>query len=243
MKLKRHHTANNLTGKTPDEKTAFFLAASHQLKAPVAIIQWCLQSMLEEPGVNQHARGMAQKALTQADAMSLLISDMLHVFRVENRKHTDALEPVSLNTVIDEVFHQCEPLAQRENVRLVRGQIENLPDILAEEMYLKQALINLTDNAIRYSKTGGKVVISASTKKDCIEIAVSDEGIGIPEAEQSRLFSEFFRGEEAKIARHEGTGLGLVLVKKIVEAFGGSIHFESRLHKGTTFTVKFPLSL
>lgn len=235
-----HHPSSRSEGLSADKRSDFFLTASHQLKAPVAIIQWCLQSLVEDTKLDAHSKNMVQKALTQAGAMSSLISDMLHVFRINNRTGEEILEPVYLNRVINQAFDQCEPIAQREGVKLLLGKIENLPTILAEENYMKQVIINLLDNGIKYSEKGGKVTLEAETHKGWIEISVIDHGIGIPEAEQGRMFTEFFRGEEAKATRHDGTGLGLVLVKKIVETFGGSIHFTSQYHKGSTFTIKFP---
>lgn len=226
---------------TADKRSDFFLAASHQLKAPVAIIQWCLQTLIEDAKLDAHTRGMVQKSLTQADAMSSLISDMLHVFRIDNRTGKESLEPVSLNEVIDEAIMQCEPLAQRHKVLVIKEKVENLPPILAEKNYMKQVILNLLDNAIKYSNDGGKVSLSAVAHRNFLEIHITDDGIGIPEAEQGRMFTEFFRGEEAKATRHDGTGLGLVLVKRILESFGGEIHFKSSYHKGSTFVVRLPL--
>ena len=110
-----------------------------------------------------------------------------------------------------------------------------------DEAYFRQAVINLIDNAIKYSPEGGKVVVTAETKGKSMELSVQDEGIGMTDADQMKLFTEFFRSEEAKQVSHEGTGLGLVLVKQIIEELGGEIHVKSQLHKGSTFMIKLPL--
>lgn len=224
-----------------DPKTEFFMAASHQLKSPVAIVQWCLQSVLEKKELDADTRKLSQQALVQADAMSLLLADMLHVFRIVHRSsQLESLAPVNMNKLIEDVLKQEESVAAKQEVRLEVGPMEQLPLVLADDAYLKQAIINIIDNAIKYSNVGGTVEINAEVKKGMIEIAVIDHGIGIPDAEQGRLFTEFFRGELAKGKTANGTGLGLVLVKHIAESFGGELTFTSAVGKGSTFVLRIP---
>lgn len=224
-----------------DPKTEFFMAASHQLKSPVAIVQWCLQSVLEKTDLDSDTRKLADRALIQADAMSQLLGDMLRIFRIVHKGgKVQNLTPINMNKLIDMVVQQEEPAATQHQVKIQMGPIEQLPLVLGDEEFLKQAVINILDNAVKYSEEGGAVVLSAEAKKGMVEVAVADHGIGIPEAEQGRLFSEFFRGELAKNKIYNGTGLGLVLVKHIVEAIGGSISFTSEPGKGTVFTLRIP---
>jgi two-component system phosphate regulon sensor histidine kinase PhoR len=231
-----------LDAKAADPKLEFFLTASHQLKSPVSIIQWCLQSVLELQTVPPDAQKLIRKALEQADGMGHLITDMLQVFRLMSQKSgTETLESVSFNKIVDDVFSAYEMVAHNKGVHLVRGAIENVPAVMAKETLARQIVINLVDNAIKYTKPGGHVTVNLAAQKDIIEIKVSDEGIGIPDSERSRMFTEFFRGQEAKDLAYEGTGLGLVLVKHVVESLQGTIDFRSELHKGTTFFVRIPL--
>lgn len=224
------------------KKTEFFLAASHQLKSPIAIVQWCLQTAVESPTLKGKDREMVLKSLTQADAMAQLITDMLHTFRLMSRKDkVKSYAPVDINTVLDPIIAQYEEIAHRKDVHLVRDPVEALPAIFVDEAYLRQALINLIDNAIKYSNSGTTVTVTTkSVTGGWIEFSVKDHGIGMTEADQSKLFTEFFRSEEARQFAHEGTGLGLVIVKKIIEEFGGELTVKSSLHKGSTFTVKLP---
>lgn len=225
------------------KKSEFFLAASHQLKSPVAIIQWCLQSVMESTSIDKKDRELVHKALTQSNAMSQLITDMLHVFRLVNREaKRQEYVSVDLNALIAEVIVQYEVAAHKQGVHVVKDSLEVLPPVYADIPFLRQALVNLLDNAIKYSPSGSKVSISGKVAKDhFVEVCITDQGIGIPEAEQVQLFSEFFRGEEARQVTHEGTGLGLVLVKHIVEEFGGHITVKSELHKGSSFTMRLPV--
>ena len=225
-----------------DSKLEFFLTASHQLKSPVAIIQWCLQSVQEVQEVPPEVQSLVKKALDQADGMSHLIRDMLQVFRLmSNKAGTEVLESVSLNKIIDDVMNTYEMVAHNKGVHLVRGAIENLPAFYARETLMKQVAVNLIDNAIKYTKAGGSVTVSAAAEDGHIVMRVADQGIGIPETEQNRMFTEFFRGEEAKDVSYEGTGLGLVLVKHVLSSIGGEITFQTKYHEGTTFIVSIPL--
>jgi signal transduction histidine kinase len=223
-----------------DPKVEFFLTASHQLKSPVAIMQWCLQSMTEIQNLDPEAKKLVQKSLEQANSMSHLIGDMLQVFRLMNGKHKTTAEAVNLNELLAEVLQTYELLSHNKGVHLVRGTVEQLPVVFGTKTLVKQCIINLVDNAIKYTPAGSQVIVSAATEGDHAVIHVSDQGIGIPEAEQSRLFTEFFRGEEAKEIAYEGTGLGLVLVKHIMASMGGEVTFKSVFHKGTDFTLRFP---
>jgi two-component system, OmpR family, sensor histidine kinase SenX3 len=227
-----------------DPKTEFFMAASHQLKSPVAIVQWCLQSALENPSLDVDTRKLIDRALGQANAMGELLGDMLRVFKIvhANGEAVQTLVPVDLTKLIHEALQEYVPIATQQGVRLVPGTIEQLPTLLGEEAYLKQAIINVIDNAIKYSSRGGSVDIAAQVRSGMIEIAVTDHGIGIPEAEQGRLFTEFFRGNLAKEKTTNGTGLGLVLVKHIVEGLGGSVSCKSQVGKGSTFLLQIPAS-
>jgi len=225
-----------------DPKLEFFLTASHQLKSPVAIIQWCLQSVAEMKDVPPETQKLAKKALDQANGMSHLIQDMLQVFRLMNNQvGKTPLEAVSLNKIVEEILGQYELVAHNKGVHLVHGAIENVPVIFARETFVRQAVINLVDNAIKYTKPGSSVTVELLAKPDSILLNVADQGIGIPDTEQSRIFTEFFRGEEAKDVSYEGTGLGLVLVKHVMSTVGGSVTFKSKFHEGTTFTATFPV--
>ncbi|MEI6477483.1 MAG: HAMP domain-containing sensor histidine kinase [bacterium] len=225
------------------KKLEFFLAASHQLKSPLAIIQWCLQTVLESKEVVGKDRELVQTSIVQAEAMTSLVTDMLHVFRLSDRQNRrQEYVAVNMNGLIDTVLKEYEMTASQKGIHLIRGPIEVLPTIYADQAYLRQAVINLITNAIKYSSDGSSVTVTSQTSADgWIEVAVEDHGIGMTEADQQRLFSEFFRSEEARQIAHEGTGLGLVLVKRIIEELGGEVKVKSELHKGSTFTLRLPV--
>ena len=220
------------------------MAASHQLKAPIAIIQWCLETVMENADkMEKSDRENIRRAVIQADAMSALVTDMLHVFKLmRNQDGPQSFTSVNVNAIIDEVFEQYLPVSEKRKVHLGKGVIESLPQISANQGYFKQVIINLVDNAIKYTQESGYVELTATcnAKKREIEITISDSGIGITEADQAMLFTEFFRSTAAREIAHEGTGLGLVLAKHVVEDMGGSIEVISKVHKGTKFIVRLP---
>lgn len=227
-----------------EKKTEFFLAASHQLKAPIAIIQWCLQTVLEDTSkLDKNTLENVRRSVLQADAMSNLVTDMLHVFKLmRNQDDPQSFTQVNVNEVIDEIFEQYLPISEKKKVRLNKGVIEILPMLSANQGYFRQVIINLLDNAIKYTPENGTVQIEAHIEKKYreIQIEVRDTGIGISEADLSSLFTEFFRTQAAREVSHEGTGLGLVLAKHVVEDMGGTIEVISKVNKGTKFIVHLP---
>ena len=230
-------------GAKADPKIEFFMAASHQLKSPVAIIQWCLQSILEMPVLPPEVKKLTEKSLAQADGMSHLLSDMLNVFRaIHGGGFQHDLVPVDMNIILESVFAEYQPRAEQRQIYLLKGPIEKLPPVHADATLLKQALINIVDNAIKYSTDRGRVEIGARVHNNQAEVTVSDHGIGIPEIDQDRLFTEFFRAQNAKDKTDEGTGLGLVLVKHIMESFGGSVSVQSAVGKGSRVMLIIPLA-
>jgi signal transduction histidine kinase len=243
-KIHPHHKLKELEAieKRVSKKTEFFLSASHQLKSPVAIMQWCLQSVIEMQSLDPKAREMTLKAITQANAMSQLITDMLHVFKLQDRHgKTQDYVPVDVNALVGEIIQQIEVTAHQREVHVIRGPIEVVPKVYADEGYLRQAFINLLDNAIKYSPQKSEVVITVRMAADhFIEVAIQDHGMGIAESEQSHLFTEFFRSAEARQVSHEGTGLGLVIVRNIIEEFGGTVTVQSEAGRGSTFTIRLP---
>lgn len=246
-----------------DGKNRFFQEAVHQLKSPVSIIQWCLNSVLENrEQLDAQTVEMVVRSLNQAESMSRLVLDLLRIFKLMRNDQPMSLAPVHPNQLIDEVIEQYKPEAERAQVRLALGPVEVLPIIYSQEQYLKDALINLVDNAIKYSPHNGAVTVSGrlivvkgdppkkkgmlkkketlTKDKKYVEISVQDEGMGISEADQHQLFAEFFRTQAARDAIPYGTGLGLVVVKRCIEALGGVVLLESKLNKGSKFILRVP---
>lgn len=225
-----------------DQKTEFFLTASHQLKSPVAIIQWCLQSLTEnQTTLSPEARKLVNRALGQANDMSRLLQDMLQVFRVIHPKEVLKLEPLRITPIVEELIEQFRPAAEAKKIHLIKGEIENVPLVLAKEMYVREIAKNLLDNALKYTQAGRRITVALRERKGMVTLEIADEGIGIPTTEQGKIFTEFFRGAEAQEVAN-GTGLGLVLVQRMTESLHGRVSFQSEFRNGSTFTVSLPVA-
>jgi signal transduction histidine kinase len=169
-----------------------------------------------------------------------LINDLLDVARLEGGRLVRQQVPVDLGKMIEEMVALMEGRAKDQRITLAYS-CEDLKPILADPRNIEEVLNNLLSNAINYSPDGGKVAVTAKGFEHIIEIKVSDEGVGIPPEEVPKVFEKFYRVKHPKTRHITGTGLGLSLVKGIVEAYHGSIGVESAPGKGTTFTIILPV--
>jgi two-component system phosphate regulon sensor histidine kinase PhoR len=164
----------------------------------------------------------------------------LTLSRIESGAFRVARLPVALVGVVHATLEELRPQAAARGVELVADVASDVPTVLGDSSQLERVLLNLLSNAIKFTIDGGRVVVRVRPSGTVVEVAVEDEGIGIPEAEQDRLFSRFFRSSTSQERAIQGTGLGLVIVKSIVEHHGGDIAVRSRPGLGTTFTIRLP---
>jgi signal transduction histidine kinase len=187
--------------------------------------------------------GMQRKLLNQsfisAQRMVYLISDLLNVSRLRTGKFL--IEPISTNLadVIKGEVNQLIETAEGRNLTLTFNAPQHFPTLMMDETKTRQVIMNFIDNAIYYTPAGGHITVNLVEKPQIIEFTVEDDGIGVPKHEQHHLFSKFYRAENAKRARPDGTGLGLFMAKKVIVAQGGAIIFKSQEKKGSTFGFSF----
>ncbi|MEM8719401.1 MAG: HAMP domain-containing sensor histidine kinase [Cyanobacteria bacterium P01_G01_bin.39] len=212
---------------------------SHELRTPLTIISGYIQSILRR-GDNLSA--MQKEALTiasqEADRTVQLLQDLLDLARLDSGSMQFKTENIVLNDLIHDVAGMAEQYSHR-NINC-----ETYPDLLvikADHNRLKQVLLNLIDNAVKYSEPETQVCVKLATENQRAVIQVCDRGLGIPLQQQGRIFERFFRVDEAR-NRAGGTGLGLSIVKTLVEGMGGNITLRSELNQGSIFTICFPLS-
>ncbi len=235
--------ASNDKLKALDEaKDEFVSMASHQLRTPLTSVKGYISMVLEGDAgkINDTQKQMLGQALFSSQRMVYLISDLLNVSRLKTGKFVIESKPIFLPDLVESEMSQLYEGATAKNITLQYAKPKKFTTVNLDEMKIRQVVMNFTDNAIYYTPNGGKITVELKDKKDSIEFTVKDTGIGVPKAERHKLFEKFYRAENARKARPDGTGLGLFMAKKVIVAQGGSILFDSKEGKGSTFGFSFP---
>jgi len=227
-------------------RTEFVSLVSHQLKTPLTAISWFTEMLKgEEVGkLNERQIDYLNQIYKNNRRMVALVNDLLNITRLEAGRMTVDPRPTDIKELIEESIDEIGFFAKERNCKLKFATLEEKIDkIDIDASLVKQAVLNLLSNAIKYSKDkGGKVAVFVKKKKHDILIKVKDNGLGIPDENKNQIFQKFFRGENVITKETEGTGLGLYIVKLIIEVSGGKIWFESKEDIGTSFFFTLPLS-
>jgi len=223
-------------------KWLFFRLMTHELQAPLSAIQSYLQLMLEGyiPPEKQHE--IVEKCITRVEEEKKLINDLMELGRLQVIGPASDATSVRLDEVLRQVANELQSQAEQKNLQLNVEVDGHIPSVNGSPKLFKSLWENLIGNAIKYTPEGGAVTASLRVGNGQVVGAVKDTGIGIPVEEQGRLFSEFFRAKNAKALNLRGTGLGLVIIKKIVEGAGGTIQVESEEGRGSTFSFRLPVN-
>lgn len=226
-------------------KDRFLSIAAHQLRTPLGSMRWSME--LLEGGDFGRLPSKAKRALAElrknSDRMMFLINDLLSVSRINQEAVKEKPVPTDIGEILTEVVKLLMPEAQKKKIRIdVHLPKDALPRIQAVKKHLFEAVENLVSNTVRYGRKGGLATFEVSLKDGNLVLSVADNGIGIPKADQSKIFEKFFRASNAATAFTDGSGLGLTVVKSYIEESGGTISFESEEGVGTTFTATFPCS-
>ncbi len=224
-----------------DVRAQFTLLVTHELRAPVAAIQSYLKLILEGYVPEAKVRETLVKAERRAMEQLALISDLLELGRIGSADARGQVQPVQIEQPLREQAELLSAGARERDIEMHMDIDPDLPPVLTNPDQIKSLWNNLISNAIKYNRDGGRVDITLKREEDRLVASVADSGIGIPPEAMARLFSEFFRADNAKVHSRMGTGLGLSIVKEIVERSGGRITAESELDKGTTFRFWLPV--
>jgi signal transduction histidine kinase len=226
------------------ERTRLMLQVAHNLRAPLSAVGTMLETIAGGylGPVSPKQAGYLQRISRRLESMQSTIAEMLALARAQRAEPIQADSAVALSEVISEVATLFRPEAERKPLELRVDCPTSLPSVRGDAELLNQLVENLLSNSIKYTPAGGTVTVSiAVTGSEELSLEVSDTGIGIPPAEQARLFTEFFRATNARRVHELGTGLGLPIVKQIVELHGGTVRLESELNKGTRVVVTLPV--
>ncbi len=236
-------TFNDMSGKVEanEERMREFVAnVSHELRSPLTSIKGFVEALLDNKGKTPEAQ---KRFLTiihhETDRLSKLVNDLLVLSRSEELVPL-ILEDIELKGFIEDVLIGFHTRAEENSINLNVISKGN-PIFLNNDLYsLKQIIVNLVDNALKYSPLGGTISISLKESAEMISISISDSGSGIPERDLPYIWDRFYRVDKARSRETGGTGLGLAIVKQLTEKNGGHVEVESVLGKGSIFSIRFP---
>lgn len=219
----------------------FAAIVSHELKAPMAAIQQNLMLLATElSGVlTDGQRARLDRMRARIDDLLKMTQTWLRVFAADFEKIKETFRPTAIPAAIAKAVESIQPYAQRKDIEIVTTAREPLSLVHGDEVLLAEALVNIVGNAVKYSFSGSQVEVAAEEQDGRIMIVVRDTGVGIPPDELPHIFGDFYRGRGGR-AEEGGSGLGLALTRRIVEAHGGSITVESTPGKGSTFVIVVP---
>lgn len=220
----------------------FVTLVSHQLRSPLASVRQYFGVIKEgfAGTVTDKQKQIIEKAGKYLDDLMQLINDWLDMSRIDSGRIAEKFEPVALEPVLSQILEVAKPLAEAGKVNLeIKSQNPNLR-VRGDRESLKQAIMNLVSNAIRYNREGGRVTISTTEQSNELVVQICDTGIGISRENLPFIFDEFFRVKNDQTRHICGTGLGLPIAKRIIEAHAGRIHVDSELGTGTTFRIFLP---
>jgi len=222
-------------------KDEFIGLVSHEMRSPLTVITGALNTVLTEgPNLSRkEERQLLEDAAWEAGTLAHILGNLLELSRVQADRLFLSFEPVDVKVVIRNAVRRIK--RQSSIHRFVLGLPKELPPVRADVMRLERILHNLLENAVKYSPDGGHIRVSAKMDSEHLVIGVSDHGIGISPQDQAKLFAPFQRLGNSRVEGVKGTGLGLLVCRRLVEAHGGRIWVESELGKGSTFFFTLPL--
>ncbi|HDH31575.1 MAG TPA: PAS domain-containing protein [Candidatus Wolfebacteria bacterium] len=223
-------------------KSEFITVAAHQLRTPSTAVYWALESLSKE-SLTPSQKELADTGFGAAGNLLKTINDLLDVSKIEEGRFGYQFENVNIISFLEEILGELMLLAKQSGIKLYFQKPEEPSIVLyVDPQKLKMVLFNLVDNAIKYNVPNGKVTVGLERVKDqpYIQISVKDTGIGIPPTQINKLFTKFFRAENATRAVPSGLGLGLYIIRNVIKRHGGEIRAESELNRGTTFYFTIP---
>ena len=229
--------------KLEEIRSDFVTNVTHELKTPLTSISGFVETLksgeIEDDETRQRFLDIIE---IETERLTRLINDILTLSEIENIRGHESKVPAAPGELLEEVISMMETISHQKSVTLHREIARNLSEMKLNEDRFKQMMINLIDNAIKYTPEGGKVTVSAYEKYRSLVIRVKDTGIGIPDKDLHRLFERFYRVDKARSKKMGGTGLGLAIVKHIVLSMKGTIRVSSEVGKGTEFVITLPLA-
>lgn len=220
----------------------FVANVSHELRTPMTSIRGFLETLLggalKDANTSESFLKMMQE---DTNRLTRLVDDLLELSKIESKESPLKRAPLDLRFEVEKAAAIIQPKMEQKKIRLENAiPSENFPKISADRDRLKQVFLNLLENAVKFNRDGGSIKIFAEKEQGRVRVSISDTGIGIPEEAVPHVFERFFRVDKSRTAGTGGSGLGLSIVKHIVESHGGQVSCQSRSGQGTTFSFTLP---
>lgn len=219
----------------------FVVNVSHELKTPVGALSLLAETMEDAADDPDAVRRFSTKMQTESHRLSALVQEIIELSRLQVAGALQQIAVVSVDGVLTEAVDRARVKASAKEIRIAVGGDQDLT-VAGDHTLLVQAVRNLIDNAVSYSAEGTSVSVGARQIGDVVEITVVDQGIGITEEAQNRIFERFYRVDEARSRQTGGTGLGLSIVKHVAADHGGDVSVWSRVGQGSTFKLRIPVA-
>ncbi len=229
--------------KLDEAKSEFVSLSAHQLRSPLSVIRWYMESLLKQKSFSKSQRNYLSEIYKATLNMNGIVNLLLEISKFELGTIKLSRMQVDLIKIIKEVLDEKKKEITDKNLKVNEIYKLGIPKIISDPKLVKVIIENLISNSIKYTKAGDKISLELIPNQDLILFKIKDTGIGIPNDDQSKIFTKLFRGSNVKKLDPNGVGLGLYLIKLILDLKGGKIWFESEEGKGTTFFVEFPKRL
>ncbi|MCC9295385.1 cell wall metabolism sensor histidine kinase WalK [Clostridium sp. WLY-B-L2] len=228
-------------------RSEFFVNASHELKTPLTTIMGFTQTLSKNVNSNDRCNNKNQVRFLdiingELHRLKRLIDDILLLSKLESKKYYTSMDKVNIYRELDEIVYMFKNRSMNKNISIDILTVKNFSINLCSRDWFRQMIINILDNALKYTQCGGNIKIMAEPREKFAYISIKDNGVGIPEKDIPRIFERFYRVEKSRSRSEGGTGLGLAIVKHIVDEFNGKIYLKSQLNKGSEFIIKLPLN-
>jgi two-component system sensor histidine kinase VicK len=220
----------------------FVSLASHQLRTPITSIKWNSEIILSNESLDNEVKIAANDIYKESNRMEKLINSLLNLSKVDLGTIKFSTKEIYLDKYIEFLLSSLKPDIESKNIK-VETNISFAGPIVNDPVYIDIVIGNIVANAVKYSLINGNIKVDIGKKDNNVFINISDTGIGIPVSQQSQIFSRLFRAENAKNLQPDGNGLGLYVVRQLVDLMNGSVWFESQENKGTTFFIELPIAI
>lgn len=239
-KIKALETAAEESKEAEKIRREFVANVSHELKTPLTSISGFIETLQEGAADDPEIRSRFIDIIAiETSRLKRLIEDLLVLSDIENRKNNDLTE-FDVRDALERTVEVLKPIADEKDIKIITGFDENI-HLKGSSDRFSQMMLNLIENAIKYSDSGSRIWVKALRTCDRLSVSVKDEGIGIAPEHHQRLFERFYRVDKSRSKKAGGTGLGLSIVKHIAVLFGASLSVESKVGEGTTFYVTFDI--